>query len=108
MTVREILEFDQLLAIVRRCVSSPLGMAELENLRPLPDRAQAEAELADLAEALEYLQEQDHDIHRPAIGFHGIHDVRAAAERLRIEGAALEPIEILQLLETLARGSDIK
>ena len=38
----EILEFPQVIGILRRYVASPLGTAELEKLRPLEDRAQAE------------------------------------------------------------------
>src|SRR5215510_5707195 len=112
MTVLEVLEFDQLLAILRRYIASPLGEAAGENIHPLPDRAQAESELADLAEALAYLALQSRDregaVPQPSISFHGIHHVRPAAERLRIEGAALGPLQIFQLLETLDRARDIK
>ena len=52
----EILEFPQVIGILRRYVASPLGTAEIERLRPLEDRAQAEESLAETGEAMEYLR----------------------------------------------------
>jgi DNA mismatch repair protein MutS2 len=106
----EILEFPQLIEIVRRYVASPLGLAEIEGLRPLSSPAEAEAELAGVAEAMAYLAPGEATAVRaaPPIGFHGLHDVRAAVARLGIEGAELEPVEILQILELLDRSQDVK
>ncbi len=109
-TVEEILEFPQVVDMVRRYVVSPLGAAEVAKLRPLAQRKQSEEELASVGEAMEYLQAAEKTPGRTAapIEFHGLHDVRPAAERLRIEGAELEPVEIFQLLEVLNRAGDIR
>ena len=54
-TAEEILEFPQVLGLVRRHITSPLGLAEVEKLEPLEDRSAAIAALAETAEAMEYL-----------------------------------------------------
>jgi len=104
MTPEEILEFPQVVAMVGRYVSSPLGSAELGRLRPRSDRSEVEQDLAEVGEAMEYLR-------GPAaaqVSFAGLQDVRTAAARLTIEGAALEPPEIFHLLQLLERARDIQ
>jgi DNA mismatch repair protein MutS2 len=115
MTVEEVLEFPQVLEILRRYAGSPLGLAELEKLRPLSERAQAERELAEAGEAMEYLRgmEQGSDsgvgpATGPPIRFGGLPDVRQAAARLGIDGAELEPMEIFHLVQLLERAGDVK
>ncbi len=98
----QILEFPQVVALLRRFVSSPLGLSEIEKLHPLADRAPAERELAELGEAMEWLRGGRE------IRFHGLHDVRPAAAQLGIEGAELEPVDIFHLLELLDRAGDVK
>jgi len=111
-TVEQALEFPGVLAMFRRYLSSPLGIAELEKLKPLADPAQAEAELALLAEAMEYSRNAAGAV-KPAaaaarpILFQGLHDVRAGAGRLRAEGATLEALEIFHLLELVDRAGQI-
>jgi DNA mismatch repair protein MutS2 len=112
-SVEQVLEFPQVVEIVRRYVASPLGTAELETLRPLEDRAAAERLLAEAGEAMGYLRRGEADARpggRPPLpfGFTGLHDVRAAAARLGVEGAELEPLEILHLLELLSRAGDVR
>ena len=112
-SVEQVLEFPQVVEIVRRYVASPLGTAELETLRPLEDRAAAERLLAEAGEAMGYLRRREADA-RPGgrsplpFGFTGLHDVRAAAGKLGVEGAELEPLEILHLLELLSRSGDVR
>ncbi|HYM11632.1 MAG TPA: endonuclease MutS2 [Bryobacterales bacterium] len=116
MTVEEVLEFPQVLEILRRYAGSPLGVAALEKLRPLPEREQAERELAEAGEAMEYLRGTEQGAASgvgraagpPPIRFGGVPDVRQAAVRLGIEGAALEPLEIFHLVQFLERAGDIK
>ncbi|MBI3665079.1 MAG: endonuclease MutS2 [Acidobacteria bacterium] len=113
--IEQVLEFPELVGILRRYVASPLGGAELEKLHPLADRAQVERELAEVGEALEYLRQAGRGAGTSpagratvAIEFRGLHDVRQAAARLRVEGAELEPLEILHLLELLEQAGSIK
>jgi len=98
----QLLEFQQVVELVRRYASSPLGLAQIERLRPGDDRATVEQELAQTAEALEYLRGAE-----PELPFRGLHDVRPACGRLGIEGALLEPLEIFHLLGLLEQCGDI-
>src|SRR5690242_3623686 len=101
-TAEEILEFREVTAILRRHVTSPLGAAEIENVMPFRNRADAEAELACVGEAMQYLRSAERDQKQSLgagakaqqIGFHGLHDVRNAAAKLAIEGVELDPLEI--------------
>ena len=103
-TVEEILELPQVLTLVRRHLASPLGAAELELLRPLSSQTQAEEELATVGEAMECLRGDP----PPPISFHGLDDVRPATAKLSIEGVALEPLELLHLLNLLERAGDLR
>jgi len=109
-TVEQILEFPQALALLRRYVQSPLGMAELDQARPLADRAEAERQLAEVEEAIQQLRgaASGGAGRLPVIDFHGLHAVQEAATRLEIEGAALELLEILHLLELMERAGQIR
>ena len=102
----QVLEFPQVVAILRRYVSSPLGATLLDQLHPYSDRADAERELADVAEAMEWLRAAASD--KPPVSFGGLHDLRQAAARLTIEGAALEPLDMFHLLELLDRASEAR
>jgi DNA mismatch repair protein MutS2 len=102
----QVLEFAQVVAILRAHVASPLGAARLERLRPLADRAEAEQELAEVAEARDWLRESADE--KPPVSFGGLHDVGPAVARLTMEGAALEPLDLFHLLELLERASDAR
>jgi DNA mismatch repair protein MutS2 len=111
-SVEQVLEFPAVVQLVRRYLASPLGVAALEGVRPLADRAAVEEELAEAAEAMDYLRRAEAPLQsgsRPApLSFAGLHDVRAAAARLSVEGAELEPLEILHLLGLLERAGDVR
>jgi DNA mismatch repair protein MutS2 len=109
----DILEFEALRQLVGRYVASPLGQAELEAVAPSTDRAHLEGELAETAEAMEYLRSAA----RPQtaargsamrIDFSSIPDLTQAVHKLRIEGASLEPQEIFETLSLLDRAADAK
>lgn len=108
-----LLEFEALRQLLGRYVASPLGRAELERAAPRGDRAWVENELAEVAEAVAYLETACRP--QPAargaavrFRFDGLPDPTEAFGKLRIEGAALEPRQIQGLSELLDRASDIR
>ncbi len=108
-----LLEYESLRALLGRYVASPLGRAELEKLAPMTDREPASAALAATAEAIAYLEAaaQPQPAARGAairFRFEGLADPAEALGKLRIEGAALEPKQILALSELLDRATDIR
>jgi len=112
-TSADLLEFDALKRLVGRYVSSPLGRAELEKVAPSSDQASLTATLAEVEEAIQYLRSaaQPKPAQRGAairLDFSGVSDLRLAGEKLRIEGATLEPKEIFDLIALLDRAADIK
>jgi DNA mismatch repair protein MutS2 len=112
-TSAELLEFDALKKLVGRFVASPLGRAELDRVAPGTDRALLTETLAETEEAIQYLRSaaQPKPAQRGAairLDFSGIADLRTAVEKLRIEGASLDPKEIFELISLLDRASDMK
>jgi len=109
----DLLEFESLRQLVGRYVRSALGRAELENIGPDTDRAALESSLADTAEAIAYLQasQQPQAAARGAairVRFDSIPDIAAALPLLRIEGAVLEPLQILDLTRLLEQAGEIR
>ena len=112
-TSAEVLEFESLRKLLGRYVSSPLGRRELEKVQPHADRGRLTADLAEAAEAVEYLRLASRP--QPAargaairIDFGGIPDVEAPVHKLRIEGASLEPREIFDVFALLDSAADAK
>jgi DNA mismatch repair protein MutS2 len=112
-TSADLLEFEALKSLVGRFVSSPLGRAELDKVAPGEDRAVLAESLAEVEEAIQYLRSaaQPKPAQRGAairLDFSSIPDLRIASEKLRIEGATLEPKEIFELIALLDRAADFK
>jgi DNA mismatch repair protein MutS2 len=112
-TSADLLEFDRLKHLLARYLSSPLGRGELEKVTPLDDRPAVEQILAEVAEAIGYLEAAARP--QPAargaavrIRFSAFADPSEAMRKLRIEGAALEAKEIFELTELLDRACDIR
>ncbi len=109
----DLLEFEPLRELVGRYVGSPLGRAELEKLAPQTDRAALESALADVAEAIAY-QGASRQPQAAARGsairlrFNSIPDVSSALTILRIEGAMLEPKQILELARLIEEAGEIR
>jgi len=109
----DLLEFEPLRELVGRYVGSPLGRSELERLAPHADRAALEAALADVAEAIAYqgASRQPQTASRGSairLRFNSIPDVAAALAVLRIEGAMLEPKQILELGRLIEEAGEIR
>src|SRR6185295_8872974 len=112
-TSADLLEFDALKRLVGRYVSSPLGRAELEKVAPSSDQTSLTATLTEVGEAIAYLRSaaQPKPAQRGAairLDFSGLADLRMAVEKLRIEGASLDPKEIFDLIALLDRAADMK
>jgi DNA mismatch repair protein MutS2 len=108
-----LLEFESLRELLGRFVHSPPGHQELEKLQPHADRAVLEETLADVAEAVAYLAStrQPQAATRGAairLRFDSIPDLAATLPVLRIEGAALEPKQILDLTRLLEEAGEIR
>jgi DNA mismatch repair protein MutS2 len=109
----DLLEFEPLRELVGRYVGSPLGRAELGKLQPGADRAAIESALADVAEAMSY-QNASRQPQAAARGsairlrFGSIPDVSAALTILRIEGAVLEPKQILDLARLIEEAGEVR
>lgn len=105
----ELLEYEALRALLGRYVSSPAGERELARMAPHTDRLRLEAELAEVAEALEYLTAGEADDSGvPRLRFTGLADVDEAVARVRIEGAVLDGVEILALRAWLERATELR
>jgi len=112
-TSAELLEYEPLRELVGRFVSSPLGRRELEKIQPHTERDRLVDELAETAEAMEYLRlaARPQPAARGAairVDFSGLPDLEPTVHKLRIEGATLEPKEISDLLLLLDRAADAK
>ena len=109
----DLLEFESLRQLLGRFVQSPLGRAELEQVRPSSDRAALEETLADTREALDYvrLSMEPQQAARGAairVRFDSLPDVSAASRLIAVEGAVLEPKQILEMTQLLERAAEIR
>jgi DNA mismatch repair protein MutS2 len=112
-TSAEVLEFEALRKLLGRFIGSPLGRRELDKVQPHTDRARLTRDLAEAGEAIGYLRlaTRPQTAGRGAairIDFGGMPDVEAAVQKLRIEGASLEPKEIFDVFALLDRAADAK
>ena len=87
------LEYEKLLALVARNAQTPMGAARFENLRPLVSRLELEKELRAIAETI-YLNEEK----QVSWSFSGLEDPSDAVAILRIKGATLEPVRMLEVV----------
>ena len=98
--MNEALEWTHVRALVGRYIGSAPGAFELELVEPGHDRDRIERELADTKEAIGYYRTEIR------IKLNGTPDIRTTVQKLRIEGAALEPREIFELIAFLDRAAD--
>ena len=110
-SAREELEWEPVRALVGRYIGSPLGSAELAKIEPQCDREVIERKLAEAGEAIRYLRaaaapQTSGQGAAIRINFNGLPDVAATIQKLHIEGAALEPREIFDLIGFLDRAAD--
>jgi DNA mismatch repair protein MutS2 len=112
-TSAPLLEFEDLRELIGRYIGSPMGRLRLDRIEPSSNRVQIEAGLADADEAIAYLRSSaaPQPAQRGAairISFSGLPDLTHAAEKIRIEGASLEPKELFDLISLLDRAADAR
>ncbi len=112
-TSQVLLEFEALRQVVGRYIGSAMGRAQLDLVAPSTDQSRIESELAEAAEAIEFLRSAAQPLpgQRGAairISFNGLPDLTLTAEKLRIEGATLEPRELFDLIVLLDRAADAR
>ncbi len=98
----ETLEFGALILLAARHVQTPSGRERIERLRPTADATAITAALHLTTECVDYL-----DAHG-RFGLAGLEDLAPVLERLRIEGAALEPRQVLALERLLSVGKGLR
>lgn len=84
------LEYQQLLALIKRNAQTEAGQARVERLSPATSVAQLQRELAALSECVTLR------VRGVNWSFSGFSDPDETIARLRVEGAALDPLAILQ------------
>jgi len=99
----DLLEYESLRALLRREVHSPMGRERLDALAPHTDRAELEASLADVEEAIRYVRYGE-----TSVRFTNLADPTVTLQKLRIEGAILEATEIYALASLLDRARDLR
>jgi DNA mismatch repair protein MutS2 len=104
------LEWAQVRALVKRYIATSAGDAELAAIEPSDDRSAVESALAEACEAMAYLKASASPGAGGAIrvNLNGLPNVSLAVQKLRIEGASLEPREIFDLIAFLDRAEDAR
>jgi len=97
-----ILEFDQLRALVRRYAQTEMARARVASLEPIESIEALQRALREVAEAMEMRKRG------ARLSFEGIADPTEAIARLKIEGAALEPLAILGLVKLCDAAMDAR
>ena len=85
------LEYQQLLGLIRRHAQTEPGQRRVEQLAPIDDVARLRRELSALAESVLLRTRGVKWV------FSGLTDPAEAISRLRVEGASLDPVAILQV-----------
>ncbi|HWE53641.1 MAG TPA: hypothetical protein VG273_27880, partial [Bryobacteraceae bacterium] len=99
------LEWEQVRALIRRYIGSAAGGAELDLVEPSDDRERVERELAETGEAIAHARAAATGA-AIRVNVNGLPDIRTTVQKLHIEGAALEPREIFELIAFLDRAAD--
>ncbi len=95
---REVLEFAAVIELLHGYLSGPISEPLLRRVEPHANLARLRQDLELARETHDYLRESP----RPSLG--GLHDPRPLLDKLRVEGMALEALEILAVVE-VARGA---
>jgi DNA mismatch repair protein MutS2 len=96
----DILEFDSLRALVRRGAQTTMGRERIGALAPSADLGALQKALSAVAESIELRQRGSR------LSFEGIADTNDSISRLKIEGAALDPLALLDLARLCERAME--
>lgn len=97
-----ILEFDQLRQLVRRQAQTDMGRARVSDLQPFEDFDALRRALTETAEAIQLRARG------VRFSFDGVADPNESISRLKIEGAALEPLAMLELVRLCNAALDAR
>ncbi|HEX5704236.1 MAG TPA: Smr/MutS family protein [Pyrinomonadaceae bacterium] len=97
-----ILEFDQLRQLVRRHAQTDMGRARVADLEPFDDLEPLRHALTELGEAISLRARG------ARFSFDGVADPSESIARLKIEGAALEPLAMLDLVRLCNSALDAR
>ncbi|HVN28584.1 MAG TPA: hypothetical protein VMT64_08870, partial [Candidatus Binataceae bacterium] len=95
-----VLEFDQLRDLLRGYATSLLGQARVNELAPTADRNWIESQQQMTAEIRQFLKAGSR------FEFGGLLDVKKLLDKSRIQGAALEPSELRDILTVADRADE--
>jgi DNA mismatch repair protein MutS2 len=98
----ETLELKTLIELAARHVQTPPGRAQMLKLRPSTSRAEICRELEITSECVAYLNAKGR------FGLSGIEDMEPILAQLHIEGASLQPRQILALERLLFVGGELR
>jgi len=97
-----ILEFDQLRQLVRRYAQTQMGREHVDALQPFDDFGALQRVLSEVAEALQLRTRA------VRFSFEGVADPQAAIAHLKIQGTALEPLTMLDLVRLCNAALDAR
>ncbi|UCG19653.1 MAG: endonuclease MutS2 [Deltaproteobacteria bacterium] len=97
-----VLEFQHIQSFLQSLVLTGPGRQAVAQVRPSTDKEQIQILLDQVTELKEYLQIGN------SLPLGGIHDLVAVIEQVRFSGQALQPVELLDLAETLKATSTLK
>ena len=100
--VEAILEFDKIKGIIGRHCASGLGRSLAEQLKPLTDITQIQRMLDICSEAKEIR------VAEGGIPLGGLRDIRPLMRKAAVEGAILEPRELLDIADTARVARNLK
>lgn len=98
----ELLEYEQLRALLGRYISNALGRAELDELAPGTDRRHIQEALAGVGEAIEYARTGT----KLPLSLQA--DPRPIVHKLHIEGAVLDAGELADIVAFLDRATQLR
>src|SRR5258706_320264 len=96
------LEFDSLRALVRRGAQTTMGRERIDVLMPFADLLELQPALSAVGENAVLRQRGDR------LSFDGVADTSASILRLKIEGAALDPLALLDLARLCERAIEAR
>ena len=95
------LDLDELIALLARHVQTPLGRSRVQRLVPSRNQDEINAALDLTSECVDYLK-------TGGFGLSGVDDPRETIRQLQIEGASLEPQQVISLEKLIAAGRDLR
>jgi DNA mismatch repair protein MutS2 len=98
----DILEFDQLRQLVRRHAQTDMGRARVATLEPFDELGSLRRALTEVGEAIQLRARG------ARFSFDGVADPSESIARLKIEGAALEPLAMLDLVRLCNSALDAR